>query len=356
MRILLIADIHGNWPALQAISEPYDLCLCLGDLVDYGLEPRPCIDWVRKHARYTVRGNHDHGVAQNVVVNGQSGFKYLTAVTRPLTRQLLTPEDRRFLMDLPVTCAATIDDQRYLLVHATPRDPMDEYAPADPEFWARRLENLEADIVCVGHTHIPFILEIGNKLVVNPGSVGLPRDGNPRASYAILEGRKAELKRVEYPVEVTVNVIEASLLPEPAKELLIEVYRTGEAKNQKIDTRIQKRPPSNQGAQGAPVPPLRPPHMTPPPARPVPSDLQLVRPRATYQGTGQKAPSAEQRVVRPRATSQGVEPIVPDLDKIGLAEAPPVKRVTKMLPGQAPPAPPPPRPSANQAIGDDDQI
>ena len=79
MRILLISDIHGNWPALQAVAtETYDVCLCLGDLVDYGLEPAPCIAWVREHARCTVRGNHDHGVAQNVLVNGKVGYKYLS--------------------------------------------------------------------------------------------------------------------------------------------------------------------------------------------------------------------------------------------------------------------------------------
>lgn len=338
MRILLIADIHGNWPALQAINEPHDVCICLGDLVDYGLEPRPCIDWVRQHARYTVRGNHDHGVAQHVVVNGQSGFRYLTGVTRPLTRQLIAPEDRRFLMDLPVTNVVTLDEQRLFLVHATPRDPMDEYAPADPEFWARRLENLEADIVCVGHTHIPFLLEVGNKVVVNPGSVGLPRDGNPQASYAIIEDKKVQLKRIDYPVETTVSVIQASQLPDPAKALLTEVYRTGEAKNQKIDTRLQKKPPSSQNA---PVPPLRPPHMTPPP---------IVRTRPTFQGAEQKA--NEPRIVRPRSTSQGTDQIVPDLDQIGLAETTP----TPPAPARQPPPAPPPRPSSNQTIGDDDPI
>ncbi|MFN8570407.1 MAG: metallophosphoesterase family protein, partial [Gemmatimonadaceae bacterium] len=82
MRILLLADIHANWPALQAISEPFDQCLVLGDLVDYGLEPGPCIDWVRQRAAHVIRGNHDHGVAQQVRVSGKTGFKYLTAVTR----------------------------------------------------------------------------------------------------------------------------------------------------------------------------------------------------------------------------------------------------------------------------------
>src|SRR5262249_1794565 len=223
MRILLLADIHANWPALQAIDEPFDLCLCLGDLVDYGLEPGPCINWVRRRALYTVRGNHDHGVAQNVVVTGQTGFKYLTGVTRPLSRGLVGPGDMRYLASVPLTHVVTLDETRFFLVHATPRDPLDEYAPAEVAFWERRLQDVDADLVCVGHTHYPFILEVGNKLVINPGSVGLPRDGDPRVSYAILENRRVELKRIEYPIENTVNVIRASSLPDPAKDLLVEV-------------------------------------------------------------------------------------------------------------------------------------
>ena len=234
MRILLVADIHANWPALEAIDEPHDLCLCLGDLVDYGLEPSPCIQWVRERAHYTVRGNHDHGVAQNVTVLGRNGFKYLTSMTRTLTRERLNEEEMRFLAHLPVTRTVTIDDSRFLLVHATPRDPLDEYAPAKEDFWARRLENVEADVVCVGHTHQPYVLEVGNKLVINPGSVGQPRDVDPRASYAIIEGQRVELKRIEYPVGNSIRTIQDSNLPDPAKELLIEVLRNGDAKNKSV--------------------------------------------------------------------------------------------------------------------------
>jgi len=228
MRILLLADVHANWAALQAVAaQPHDLCLCVGDLVDYGLEPAPCIAWVREHARYTVRGNHDYGVAQNVAVNARIGFKYLTAVTRPLTRERLDEHDLRYLSRLPVTRTVTIENTRFLLVHATPRDPLDEYAPIDPEFWARRVEHVEADVICVGHTHLPFVMEVGDKLVINPGSVGQPRDGDPRASYAVIEDFKVDIRRVEYPVEDAVSTIHASPLPEQAKNMLVEVLRTG---------------------------------------------------------------------------------------------------------------------------------
>ncbi len=227
MRILLVADIHANWPALQALQEPFDVCFCLGDLVDYGLEPGPCIDWVRQKAHYTVRGNHDHGVAQNVVVNGRTGFRYLTGVTRVLTQQALGAEDRRFLAALPVTQSVTLGDTRFLLVHATPRDPLDEYALPDVDFWTRRLQGVEADVVCVGHTHFPYVLQVGEKLVINPGSLGQPRDGDPRASYALIEDNRVDLKRLEYPFEDTIRVIQDSALPANAKGMLAEIYRIG---------------------------------------------------------------------------------------------------------------------------------
>jgi putative phosphoesterase len=229
MRILLLADIHANWPALQAINEPHDLCFCLGDLVDYCLEPAPCVDWVRQRAHYTVRGNHDHGVAQNVAVFGRNGFRYLTSVTRALSRQRLGADDLRYLARLPVTRMVTVGETRFLLVHATPRDPLDEYAPPDLEFWKRRLENIEADVVCVGHTHQPYVLEVDGRLVINPGSVGQPRDGDPRAAYAVIEGFKVELRRAAYPIEATVRTIHESPLPEAAKELSIQILRTGRA-------------------------------------------------------------------------------------------------------------------------------
>jgi putative phosphoesterase len=228
MRILILADIHANWPALQALNEPCDLCLCLGDLVDYALEPAPCIDWVRRNAHHVVRGNHDHGVAQHVTVQGRNGFRYLTSVTRPLTRERLREEDLRYLSRLPLTQMLTLDDTRYLLVHATPRDPLDEYAPPDVELWKRRLQNVEADVVCVGHTHQPYVLEVDNKLVINPGSLGQPRDGDPRGSYAIIEDNQVELRRLEYPVAETLRVIQESGLPEEARETLAAVFRTGE--------------------------------------------------------------------------------------------------------------------------------
>src|SRR5207247_4581431 len=163
----------------------------------------------------------------DVKVNGKNGFKYLTGVTREVTQERISAEDRRFLAGLPLTKRVTLDGVKFLLVQATPRDPLDEYSIADKDFWGRRLADVDAQVICVGHTHHPYILEVGDKLVINPGSVGLPRDSDPRASYAIIENQRVELKRVEYAVEETVASVMESSLPENAKELLASIYRTG---------------------------------------------------------------------------------------------------------------------------------
>ncbi|GIW80123.1 MAG: phosphodiesterase [Gemmatales bacterium] len=227
MRILLVSDIHANWPALRSLDCACDICICLGDNVDYGVEPQPCVDWIRERAGYSIRGNHDHDSAQNVVIRGEQGFRYLTAITRPLTRQRLSDDALAYLGRLPVTEMITLGSMRLFLVHATPVDPLEEYGAADVEFWRRRLEGIDADFICVGHTHRPLVLEVGQKTVVNPGSVGLPRDGDPRGSYAIIEDGCVTLHRFEYPIDEAIKAVEASPLPEKAKDLLSQVYRSG---------------------------------------------------------------------------------------------------------------------------------
>lgn len=227
MRILVVSDIHANWAALSAIDEPYDLCLCLGDLVDYGPDPVPCVQWAMTHARYAVRGNHDHGVAQGIDVGGDHGYRYLTSVTRQQHWQALGPAERRYLLQLPLTRRLTLGGKHFLLVHGTPRDPLDEYLMNDPATWKRRLAGIEADVVCVGHTHMQFNLRAGDTIVLNPGSLGQPRDGDPRAAYAIIEDGKIHLKRVDYPVEETIARTLASSLPERAKHLYCEGLRLG---------------------------------------------------------------------------------------------------------------------------------
>lgn len=227
MKILILADIHANWLALKAIRETFDACLFLGDLVEYGVDPIPCIDWVRKNATCSIRGNHDHSLAQRVPPPGGTGFRRLAGATRQLHWDILRPSHLKYLSQLPVTQNLTLDGLRFHLVHATPRDPMDEYLTADVEAWKRRLENIDSDFICVGHTHIPFLLDLGNCQLLNPGSVGQPRDGDPRAAYAVIENGKVELRRIEYDVEGAVKQLTDSGLEPDLVELATQVLRTG---------------------------------------------------------------------------------------------------------------------------------
>ncbi|TXT30870.1 MAG: serine/threonine protein phosphatase [Planctomycetota bacterium] len=227
MRILVLADIHSNWPALAAVQESFDACLFVGDLVDYGTDPVPCINWVRKHAVATVRGNHDHAVAQRIPVKKSSGLHRLAAATRPLHWKLLSGLHMKYLTRMPVTRKLILDDKRFYLVHATPRDPFDEYLREDKSAWEARLSGIDADFVLVGHTHIPFALQLDGPMVINPGSIGQPRDGDPRAAYAIIENGKVELRRVEYDIDATLKHMRDSGVDSDTLGLAETVLRSG---------------------------------------------------------------------------------------------------------------------------------
>ena len=227
MKILVLADVHANWQALSAIQERFDYCLFAGDLVEYGTDPRPCIDWIRRNAAAAVRGNHDHASAQQVPARNGKGFRRLTAATRSLHRQMLPAADMRWLARLPVTQYVTLGGYRFFLVHATPRDPLDEYLTDSPAEWRVRLESVDADFVCVGHTHIPMHLDLGEVQLVNPGSVGQPRDGDPRAAYAVIENGQVSLRRVSYNIDAAVQQMRESGIDLEAAAVAEQVLRSG---------------------------------------------------------------------------------------------------------------------------------
>jgi len=229
MKILVLADIHANWPALAAIRESFDTCLFVGDLVDYGTDAAPCIDWIRRHATGAVRGNHDHAVAQRVSGMDGNGFRGLAAATRLVHWNQLRSSHLRYLSRLPLTQLLNVDGRSFHLVHATPRDPLDEYLTDDLAAWQTRLESVDADFVCVGHTHIPFHLDLGRMQVINPGSVGQPRDGDPRCSYAVIDDGHVEFRRVEYDIDQTIRHMRESGLAEEMIDLAETVLRTGGA-------------------------------------------------------------------------------------------------------------------------------
>jgi putative phosphoesterase len=227
MKILLLADIHANWVALTAIQETFDVCLFLGDLVEYGTEPVPCIDWVRKHVHVAIRGNHDHATAQRVETSSGAGCRRLASATRALNATLLSPSHFKFLARLPVTTTITLDGRTFYLVHATPRDPMDEYLGNDPQAWTQRLTGIDADFVCVGHTHLPLELDLNGRRLINPGSVGQPRDGDPRAAYAVIENGKVSFRRAAYDIDAVVRQMRTTGLDEDAIAIAEDMLRSG---------------------------------------------------------------------------------------------------------------------------------
>lgn len=227
MRILLLADIHANWPALAAIDESFDACVFLGDAVDYAADPVPCVEWLRRVATASVRGNHDHSVAQRVTVRPGGTFRRISAALRPHHFAMLSDTHLTWLAEMPVTRYLTLGGQRMLLVHATPRDPMDEYLQHSEEQWRERLEHVDVDFVCVGHTHVPMHLQLGKMQVINPGSVGQPRDGDPRAAYAIIDRGRVEFHRVPYDIERTISSVRESGVDESIVARVSEILWTG---------------------------------------------------------------------------------------------------------------------------------
>lgn len=203
MRILVLADIHGNFEALKAVNETFDALLFLGDVVDYGPDPASCIDWIRGKALKCVRGNHDHAVATGLECGCSTKLKDLSVSTRRFTSNAITADHKAFLSSMPPRETVELDGLKIYMVHAVPSDPYYKYALTVDE-WREEIADVDANIILAGHTHMPFLMRVDEKLVINPGSVGQPRDGDPRLSYAIIEDKHIILKRKEYDISKTV--------------------------------------------------------------------------------------------------------------------------------------------------------
>ena len=230
MKILVISDIHGNRAALEAVvAVEHDAVICLGDIVGYGPQPRECVRWIRQHADFVVQGNHDRAIAEDVSPRCRPEFEWLADAVSPWTRAELEPDDLAYLQGLPRWLVVPIDGLRIACVHAKPSDPLYGYLPPDRTLWASEAEKTPADILLVGHTHLPMGLTVGPRRVVNPGSVGQPKDGDPRASFAMIVDGVVHWHRVPYDVEATVTALEeADVAPRPAS-VLSEMLRTGDS-------------------------------------------------------------------------------------------------------------------------------
>ena len=204
MRLLLISDIHANPWALRAVEKhagPADAIFCAGDLVNYGPDPHSVLQWIREKRVVAVRGNHDQAVAYCQDPKASPLKQDLAVAMRDWTRDQLGTEELVQLIQQPRRFHLRMGDTEFAMVHGTLLDPLYDYRltpHASGEFLDEILSGVEADVLVVGHTHIPFRLKHGDTLIVNPGSVGQPLDGDRRASYAIWDDGRITLSRVEY--------------------------------------------------------------------------------------------------------------------------------------------------------------
>lgn len=227
-RLLVVSDIHSNHAALQAVlddADPWDECVCAGDTVGYGPDPNECVGTVRENGFRCIVGNHDHEAITGDTsrLEGAPGeFRFNPRAARAIVinRDLLTPDSRAFLEALPSSLRLSIDGVNIAVYHGSPRAPLKEYVMPDEA----RLKAVQiiaeagSDLLILGHTHKPYAIEHGDSLLLNPGSVGQPRDGDPRASYALVDiaGRKisSRIRRVEYDIERTQDRMRGLSLPE----------------------------------------------------------------------------------------------------------------------------------------------
>lgn len=233
MRILVISDIHANLVAFETVLDDakgeWDYVWCLGDVVGYGPRPNECCDLLKTMPHLCLAGNHDWAALNRLDIRTFNADAR-RAVT--WTQEELTDENLQYLADLPTTFVLG----QYTLVHGSPREPIWEYI-LDPLTAAVNFPQFETPICFVGHTHTPIIYQKineqgettalspayrelkdlnGQSLIINPGSIGQPRDNNPDAAYGILhvEDKIFEHRRVAYPVEQTQQQMEAINMPD----------------------------------------------------------------------------------------------------------------------------------------------
>jgi predicted phosphodiesterase len=235
VRYLIVSDLHANWEALDAVARhargQYDRSLCCGDLVGYGADPNPVVEWVRDNCALIVRGNHDRACT------GLEDLEWFNPVARAAavwTLENLSPENVSYVRDLPQGPAFVEGIQ---VLHGSPCDEDDYVVGADQA--AQAFTYLESRLAFFGHTHlqggfiwnqsrvetVPAVspqndrqsLDVDSTggYLLNPGSVGQPRDGDPRAAYALYDSDRnvVDYYRVDYDVEGAQRKIRDAGLP-----------------------------------------------------------------------------------------------------------------------------------------------
>lgn len=234
-QITVFSDIHANEPALEAVFADIEArgltnLYCLGDLVGYGTSPNEVISAIRKRGIPTIMGNYDQGVG---IDSDDCGCAYKTPEAKALGDRSIawsnshtTAENKAYLRQLARQIPLQLGELRVMLVHGSPRR-VNEYLYEDrPESSLERLLDLaETDVLVCGHTHLPYhrVLSSGRQ-VVNAGSVGKPKDDDPRACYLVLsaEGKNlaVDFIRVPYDVEQAAQAIEETDMPNEFAQML----------------------------------------------------------------------------------------------------------------------------------------
>lgn len=218
MKLVIISDIHGNHDALRALPEEHDELWVLGDLVNYGPQPNDVVADIMEKASLVVQGNHDHAVAHDDDSRCSARYRPMAEATRRYTSSALDDAQKTYLRGLPQQARAERDGLRFHLTHAMPSDPLHGRHPGDAAGWEMELDGLQADVLLVGHTHVPMLRRIGDRVVLNPGSLGQPRNGTTPASYAVCQDGRFELKSFRYPVEATIAKLSGLGLPTPCRK------------------------------------------------------------------------------------------------------------------------------------------
>jgi diadenosine tetraphosphatase ApaH/serine/threonine PP2A family protein phosphatase len=231
MRIAILSDIHSNLQALTKALEEIDAAsvdslYCLGDVVGYGGNPNECLDLIRRLASHVVRGNHDHAAIDEEIAEGfsRSGRKAAT-----WTRKTLTDENLEYISALPMK----LDLPPCTLVHASPLQPERWTYVLSLDVAKKQFPAFSEELCFIGHTHVPavcgedmrtFEFHKGPRMLVNPGSVGQPRDGNPRLSFGLLDTGTWEYSNIrsDYDIDGAAKAIRDAGLPDVLARRLFE--------------------------------------------------------------------------------------------------------------------------------------
>lgn len=243
-KIVIVSDIHGNLEALRALPTGYDELWVLGDLVNYGPQPAEVVDFVREKASLVVRGNHDDALGFDRDPRCSVMFRRYAEEVQRYTASVLNKEQKKYLADLPLFLKTQRAAWSFYLCHAIPSDPLYAYCSASSKTWPNECNEAGTDFLCVGHTHVQFFRQEGNRVVVNPGSIGQSKSGSPRATYAAWEGGSVVLHSYAYPVERTVERLRTMPVPREVQDFLIGVLETGVVPKSSTETVHVK----NQGA------------------------------------------------------------------------------------------------------------